>query len=91
MRSPAELRLKIHENNLVAEKALVSCSRQDQVHAGDVGGYRTQLDALAVERPWPVDHVGENRDAHPGATMPRTASTEEVRMIVRGRRPVGFQ
>jgi hypothetical protein len=39
---------------------------QTNVHAGDVGSHRSQLNALAVERPWPVDHVGEDRDAHSG-------------------------
>src|SRR3984893_4951168 len=39
---------------------------ETDVHAWDVGSHGSQLNALAVERPWPVDHVGEDRDAHSG-------------------------
>jgi hypothetical protein len=65
--------------------------RQAHIHGRDIGNHIPQLDALALQRPWPVDHVGEDGDAHPVGHQLRTASTEDVLNTMLGRRPVGFQ
>src|SRR5882672_5722921 len=67
MRSPAEVEAKKFTKQLGRRRRLAFLiPDKSNVHAGDVGGHRPQLDALAVERPWPVHHVGEDRDAHSG-------------------------